>query len=105
MLANTQNDPSEREILDLHSANFGLRLHHGDREGAARPRRSFALRRCPLYRWSSLEKVARAFDNVTTMLNAVGLKWSHVAYVNSYHMPESDGYILATTAEMVRVPH
>ena len=47
-------------------------------------------------------EVARAFDNVTFMLNAVGLDWSHVAHVNSYHVPEADGHITAATAEVVR---
>ena len=36
-------------------------------------------------------EVARAFDNVAFMLNSVGLNWSHVAHVNSYHVPEADG--------------
>src|SRR5215475_8803647 len=30
-------------------------------------------------------EVARAFDNVTFMLGSIGLNWSHVAHVNSYH--------------------
>ncbi len=47
-------------------------------------------------------EVARAFDNVEFMLKAVGLDWSHVAHVNSYHVPEPDGLILAATAEVVR---
>jgi enamine deaminase RidA (YjgF/YER057c/UK114 family) len=47
-------------------------------------------------------EVDRAFDNVEYMLKAVGLDWSHVAYVHSYHVPESDGFILAATAEVVR---
>ena len=29
------------------------------------------------------------------MLDAVGLTWSNVAHVNSYHVPEPDGTILA----------
>lgn len=45
-------------------------------------------------------EVGRAFDNVAFMLNAVGLDWPHVAHVNSYHVPEPDGCILAATAEM-----
>jgi enamine deaminase RidA (YjgF/YER057c/UK114 family) len=36
------------------------------------------------------------------MLKAVGLDWSHVAHVNSYHVPEADGRIGAVTAEVVR---
>lgn len=44
----------------------------------------------------------QAFDNVAFMLNSVGLDWSHVAHVNSYHTPEADGTILAATAEMAR---
>jgi enamine deaminase RidA (YjgF/YER057c/UK114 family) len=46
-------------------------------------------------------EVARAFDNVEFMLKAVGLDWSRVAHVNSYHVPEPDGLILAATAEVV----
>jgi enamine deaminase RidA (YjgF/YER057c/UK114 family) len=38
-------------------------------------------------------EVARAFDNVEFMLKAVGLDWSRVAHVNSYHVPEPDGLI------------
>src|SRR5215475_4349213 len=47
-------------------------------------------------------EVARAFDNVASMLAAVGLEWKHVAHVNTYHVPEADGLILAATAEVVR---
>jgi enamine deaminase RidA (YjgF/YER057c/UK114 family) len=47
-------------------------------------------------------EIARAFDNVGCMLQAVGLDWSHVPHVNSYHVPEADGQIAAATAEMVR---
>jgi enamine deaminase RidA (YjgF/YER057c/UK114 family) len=47
-------------------------------------------------------EVGRAFDNVALRLNAVGLNWSHVAHVNSYHVPEPDGHITAATAEVVR---
>jgi enamine deaminase RidA (YjgF/YER057c/UK114 family) len=36
------------------------------------------------------------------MLTAVGLDWSNVAHVNSYHTLEADGAILAATAEMAR---
>ncbi|WP_321954163.1 Rid family hydrolase [Paraburkholderia bannensis] len=56
------------------------------------------------------QEVARAFDNVTFMLGAIGLDWSNVAHVNTFHRPEPDGYILAATAEVVkqfasRMPH
>jgi len=47
-------------------------------------------------------EIHQAFDNVAFMLNAVGLDWSNVAHVNSYHVPEPDGTILAATAEMGR---
>lgn len=47
-------------------------------------------------------EVARAFDNVAFMLESVGLDWSHVAHVNTYHVPEADGLILAALAEVVR---
>ena len=47
-------------------------------------------------------EINQAFDNVAFMLNAVGLDWRNVAHVNSYHVPESDGAILAATAEMGR---
>jgi enamine deaminase RidA (YjgF/YER057c/UK114 family) len=47
-------------------------------------------------------EINQAFDNVASMLNAVGLGWSNVAHVNSYHVPEPDGTILAATAEMAR---
>jgi enamine deaminase RidA (YjgF/YER057c/UK114 family) len=47
-------------------------------------------------------EVARAFDNVAYMLNTIGLNWSHVAHVNSYHVPEADGRIAGATAEVVR---
>src|SRR5215831_21292234 len=47
-------------------------------------------------------EVARAFDNVAFILKTVGLDWSHVAHVNSYHVPEADGQIAAATAEVVR---
>jgi enamine deaminase RidA (YjgF/YER057c/UK114 family) len=45
-------------------------------------------------------EVAQAFDNVTFMLGEVGLDWSNVGHVNSYHTVEPDGTILAATAEM-----
>ena len=47
-------------------------------------------------------EVARAFDNVAFMLDSIGLNWSHVAHVNSYHVPGSDGQITKATAEVVR---
>jgi len=47
-------------------------------------------------------EVARAFDNVAFMLESIGLNWSHVAHVNSYHVPEADGQITKATAEVVR---
>jgi enamine deaminase RidA (YjgF/YER057c/UK114 family) len=47
-------------------------------------------------------EINQAFDNVAFMLNAIGLDWRNVAYVNSYHVPEADGTILAATAEMGR---
>ena len=47
-------------------------------------------------------EINQAFDNVAAMLSAVGLGWGHVAHVNSYHVPEADGTILAATAEMGR---
>jgi enamine deaminase RidA (YjgF/YER057c/UK114 family) len=47
-------------------------------------------------------EVGRAFDNVAFMLDAIGLDWSHVAHVNSYHVPEANGQITAATAEVVR---
>jgi enamine deaminase RidA (YjgF/YER057c/UK114 family) len=47
-------------------------------------------------------EVARAFDNVAFMLGSIGLNWSHVAHVNSYHVPEADGQIAKATAEVVR---
>lgn len=46
-------------------------------------------------------EINQAFDNVAFMLNAVGLDWSSVAHVNSYHVPE-DGRITRATAEMGR---
>ena len=48
------------------------------------------------------EEINQAFDNVAAMLSAVGLGWENVAHVNSYHVPEADGTILAATAEMGR---
>ena len=45
-------------------------------------------------------EINQAFENVAFMLNSVGLDWSHVAHVNSYHTPEPDGTILAATAAM-----
>ena len=48
------------------------------------------------------EEINQAFDNVAFMLNAIGLDWKNVAGVNSYHVPEPDGAILAATAEMAR---
>src|SRR5262245_39243754 len=47
-------------------------------------------------------EINQAFDNVAFMLNAVGLGWKNVAHVNSYHVTEPDGHILAATAEMGR---
>jgi enamine deaminase RidA (YjgF/YER057c/UK114 family) len=47
-------------------------------------------------------EINQAFDNVAFMLNAVGLGWTNVAHVSSYHVPEPDGAILAATAEMGR---
>lgn len=47
-------------------------------------------------------EINQAFDNVAFMLNAVGLDWRNVVHVNSYHLPEPDGTILAATAEMGR---
>jgi len=47
-------------------------------------------------------EINQAFDNVAFMLNAIGLDWRNVAHVNSYHLPEPDGAILAATAEMAR---
>ncbi len=47
-------------------------------------------------------EINQAFENVTYMLDAVGLSWSNVAHVNSYHTPEPDGTILGATAEMAR---
>ena len=47
-------------------------------------------------------EIHQAFDNVAFMLDAVGLDWCNVAHVNSYHVPEPDGAILAATAEMAR---
>jgi enamine deaminase RidA (YjgF/YER057c/UK114 family) len=47
-------------------------------------------------------EVSRAFDNVEFMLNAIGMNWSNVAHVNSYHVVEDDGHIIAATAEVVR---
>ena len=47
-------------------------------------------------------EIVQAFDNVAYMLRAVGLDWSNVAHVNSYHVTEPDGCILAATAEMGR---
>ena len=47
-------------------------------------------------------EINQAFDNVEFMLKAVGLDWRNVGHVNSYHVPEPDGAILAATAEMAR---
>ena len=47
-------------------------------------------------------EIEQAFDNVAFMLEAVGLDWSNVAHVNSYHVPEADGQITKATAEVVR---
>ena len=41
------------------------------------------------------EEINQASDNVAAMLSAVGLGWENVAHVNSYHVPEADGTILA----------
>jgi enamine deaminase RidA (YjgF/YER057c/UK114 family) len=35
-------------------------------------------------------EIQQVFDNVASMLTAVGLDWSNVAYVNSYHTPEAE---------------
>jgi enamine deaminase RidA (YjgF/YER057c/UK114 family) len=47
-------------------------------------------------------EINQAFDNVAFMLNSIGLGWENVAHVNSYHVQEPDGTILAATAEMGR---
>ena len=47
-------------------------------------------------------EIERAFDNVTFMLAAVGLDWSHVAAVHTYHVPEPDGFIVASNREVSR---
>jgi enamine deaminase RidA (YjgF/YER057c/UK114 family) len=47
-------------------------------------------------------EIDQAFDSVAFMLNEVGLSWANVTQVNSYHVPEADGTILAATAEMAR---
>jgi enamine deaminase RidA (YjgF/YER057c/UK114 family) len=47
-------------------------------------------------------EINQAFDNVAFMLNSVGLGWENVAHVNSYHVPESHGTVLAATAEKGR---
>ena len=47
-------------------------------------------------------EINQAFDNVEFMLKAVGLDWRNVGHVNSYHVPEPDGTILAANAEMGR---
>lgn len=47
------------------------------------------------------KEISWAFDNFTFMLNSVGLDWSNVAHVNSYHVPETDGYISAGITEVV----
>jgi enamine deaminase RidA (YjgF/YER057c/UK114 family) len=47
-------------------------------------------------------EINQAFDNVAYMLNGVGLDWSHVAHVNSYHVPEENGHITRATAEIGR---
>ena len=47
-------------------------------------------------------EINQAFDNVASMLSAVGLSWLNVGHVNSYHVVEPDGTILAATAEMGR---
>jgi enamine deaminase RidA (YjgF/YER057c/UK114 family) len=47
-------------------------------------------------------EINQAFDNVASMLGAVGLGWVNVAHINSYHVPEPDGTILAATTEMAR---
>ena len=47
-------------------------------------------------------EIDQAFDNVAAMLSTVGLGWANVAHVNSYHVPEPSGTILAATAEMGR---
>lgn len=47
-------------------------------------------------------EIERAFDNVTFMLASVGLNWSHVAAVHTYHVPEPDGYIVASNVEVAR---
>lgn len=45
-------------------------------------------------------EVNQAFDNVTFMLEAVGLGWANVAHINSYDVLEATGNILVATAEM-----
>jgi len=47
-------------------------------------------------------EINQAFDNVAFMLRQIGLDWTNVAHVNSYHTLEPDGTILAATAEMAR---
>ena len=47
-------------------------------------------------------EIDQAFENVGSMLSAVGLGWRNVAAVNSYHVTEPNGAILAATAEMGR---
>ena len=47
-------------------------------------------------------EINQAFDNVASMLDAVGLGWRNVGHVNSYHVLEPDGTILAANAEMGR---
>ena len=48
------------------------------------------------------EEIERAFNNVTFMLKSVGLDWSHVVNVDTFHVPESDGYIVASTTEVAK---
>ena len=42
------------------------------------------------------DEIRQAFDNVAFMLKAVGLDWTNVGHVNSYHVPDADGTILAS---------
>ncbi len=55
-------------------------------------------------------EIERAFDKVTALLASVGLDWSHVAAVDTFHVPEPDGFIGASSREVsrqfeTRMPH
>lgn len=39
------------------------------------------------------DEIVRAFDNVERTLAAAGATWSDVVHVNSYHLPETPGFI------------